>query len=58
MRDDLPWLEERRGRIEQGEMRNHVLLVQRSHYHHQNIDDDDVLDSRRYRTEEAASPVV
>ena len=50
--DYLPQPEIRRSRIVQGEAGHHVILVQNCHEHHQDIDDDDVLDGGRDGAEE------
>ena len=39
----LPPMKERRRRVEKGKLLHHQLLVERGHYHHQYIDEDDVL---------------
>jgi hypothetical protein len=43
MRKRLPPMKERRCRIEKRKLLYHQLLIERGHYHHQYVDEYDVL---------------
>ena len=58
VRQDLPRLEERRGRIEHGEVHHHEILVDERGYEDDYVDGDDILRYRRNGREEASSSTV
>jgi hypothetical protein len=58
MRYRLPPVEERRSRIEQGEFFIHEILVQISHEHHKDVDDNDILYCRGKISQQASPASV